>query len=528
MKKSLLISALILILFACKSKTNQQENSTENDISKIGLPAVIEGKILNQDVYPHVKTIELIIADFDGRQTEYIADIPASGEFRFEFYPKTKREIKLRPIEDVLIIAPGDSLYVITDFEDIGNTIFSGTGAQLNKEISLFRNQYLGRYSDSNNESYFEFKEICEKKKKENIDKMLLFKQKHNASNDFEYWAKKQMELDFSRALFRYPSHYFLQTGEDFENQEAYYTFIADLESVFDDSIVVSDYFELSKYLLGKKKSPFLGEHLKLKNNLDSTLKGEEFEHSFIANKIDNTENYLNLYNSFINNDSTISSFMQEIMDNDNNYAAQFILYAFLDSDLKSNSTKLYETHKDFIESNVTDPFLSATLTEQYLQVKEYLENPKKLSNAILNDKPGDFSSKIAVKNNLVKKIINENPDKVLYIDIWKPGCAPDVLYKKYSKKMAEHFSEDDVEFINISLSSESNKNEVQKLIKKLEIGGKHYFPNEEEMTDLRKRFNGYPRFLLIDKEGTLVDFGNHINPANPVVKEKIENLLEK
>ena len=52
----------------------------------------------------------------------------------------------------------------------------------------------------------------------------------------------------------------------------------------------------------------------------------------------------------------------------------------------------------------------------------------------------------------------------------------------------------------------------------------------DKEWQDIVKRFNtgsSIPYYLLFDKNGVMVDFGNHLIPSHPDTKKSIEKLWE-
>lgn len=496
MKKYGLLILLATLLVSCKS---ENKGIVKSESEHAELPTIIEGRVLNREVYPHTNKVELIVENFRGQQDEFVADITETGEFRFKFYPKTRREIKLRPIEDVLIVAPGDSLYIVKDFSNISSSDISGKGAQLNQCISIFRNQYLGRYSYPYDKPYLEFKEICQKEKTESVEMAKQFQKQHQAPDDFAYWVEKQIEMDFSKALFQYPLQYYLRTKAPFEEHEVYYDFIKDLESCFENGMVVSDYFNVSQQLLNLKAKPYVAKDGGM---VDIYSFGKELIHELMSS-------------------------------GENNYLNQFLVYTFINEDLSANSLYLVDENKEFLDKHLTDPFLRSTFEEQYLRVKDYRENPKKRSDAILNGDYGDLGQRgeaVSVhRHNIIKNIIEEHPQKVLYIDVWATWCKPCIDNMFYSKILMNHFEGQDIEFVYVCFNEQK---EAQPIIQKYGIErGRHYFMNTEETDAFLKRFRllsncGIPYYLLVNKDGIIVDYGTYLSPKSAITKHKIEQLL--
>ncbi len=192
MKHSLLFILTILIFSSCsKSKVEYHPDK----------PCVIYGQIYNLQIYPNVKTITLKLNQFAGEFEEFTAEIDSSGNFRFDFYPKLKREVELTSIEDIIVVAPGDSVYVEKDFESVGKTIFKGDHILLNANISRFRKYYLGNYILDDRMGVNEFEKFCTQQKTQFYTKLETYRRRYKTDEEFENWAHLTIELDYYKAL---------------------------------------------------------------------------------------------------------------------------------------------------------------------------------------------------------------------------------------------------------------------------------------------------------------------------------------
>jgi thiol-disulfide isomerase/thioredoxin len=493
-------------LLGCTTKSDKKDISTRADLITnstdliLEKPAIIAGEILNQDVYPNTKELTLTIPGFEGDKMVYTAEIKESGVFRFEIYPKTKREIHLSPIEDVIIISPGDSLYILKDFKDIGNSIFSGDGANLNHAISKFRGQYLGRYPTDYQQSYNDFKKSCEQKRTNNYKRLTDFVLENNYSDDFVNWANKQIELDFCKALFKYPRQHFIRTKKKLTDSIDYFSFIEKFEQNIDNSIVLADYFNVTQQFMN-----FQIFNLQKKYRQEIEQKDTIFD--LLLDDLFSTT--------------------------DNNYLAQFTVSSYLNIYLNSNKTEWIDYCSDQIESKINDPFLRNNLQEHYDRINDFNHNPKHFSNAILNNE-NDFEINSGIsldpptENNIVKELIAENNGNVIYIDFWATWCPPCIHYMQYSRQLINEFKDEDVVFAFICINS--NENLWKEKLKELNIGGQHIYCDPVKTREIRKRFgfSGIPYYMLINKKGTIVDFGHHLNPQSEYVKLEIEKLLDK
>ncbi len=502
----IILTLLTFALIACnnisKKGSNNKPSETSlgeerNNLEK--QKSIISGRIVNRSIYPHIKELKLTIPDFDGNKRVFISELPESGEFRFEIFPITKREISLTSVEDILVIAPGDSLYIEKDFKDIGKpTIFSGDRAQLNSELIKFREEYLGRYPTNYQQDYLKFKEYCITKKAEDYQRLLEFQRKNKISDEFNTWAIKQIELDFSKALFHYYFEHFIRTKQKFTDADVYFSFIGELDNKVDNSIIMSDYFKLSESLVQYKIRKFRSD-----NNYQAVL-----------------------------NDSTVSLIIKEEFSSTNSFLNQFSLCSFLNISLRSNKTNWIDNNIGLIETKINDPFLKKNLKEHYDRVAEFNENPKRFSNALLEDENIEINNQLSLnsdfKKNIVRSIIETNPGKVIFVDFWATWCPPCIYYMGYSKKLMEYFAGKEVEFVFICINSREDLWDQK--IKELNLGGNHYYCNSEETRAIRKRFgfSGVPYYMLINKEGEIVDFGLHLVPISDFAKQEIEKLINE
>ena len=135
----------------------------------------------------------------------------------------------------------------------------------------------------------------------------------------------------------------------------------------------------------------------------------------------------------------------------------------------------------------------------------------------------------VSLKNsfNVVKRIVDENSGNVIYVDIWAPWCPPCIVEMPDSKTLSNYFSNKDVTFVYLNIGGTDKQ--WKEIINKYELSGIHYYLTNKEWIDVMNSFhaNNIPYYLLFDKEGIMVDFGNHLRPSIPETRSAIEKLLE-
>lgn len=502
------LGSMICFLSGCYNK--DEHRKTENDNYQVfdsitiplGDPVVITGIVLNKEVYAHVKEITLEIPDFKGFETKYTTLIGPDGSFKFKIFPIIAREISLKPIADVLIVHPGDSLYIEKDFKDIANAKFSGDAAELNNNVNKFLSgYYLGRYNNGKyNLKPEDYKRYCESYRNEAYTRLTTFRKEHKTTDEFFKWSKTTIEIDYYSALLHYLMYKKLSSQTKVDSPNNYYDFLYDLNQLFDNSVICSNYFKLINNYYNDYLGPLVIKKYK------GEVKRDHKRDSLFINEISNSSK-----NDLIN---------------------QFVVSHYFNRLLDSHETEMFEENSGFINSKIKEPFLLKTLSDRYKYIKDYNTNPTNLSNSMLgqsdfkNESPG-IALNGPMRKDLVNKIIEGNKNKVVYIDFWAAWCAPCFPEMQHSNRLIQKYAGQNIEFVFICLSDSVI---AQQKIKELNIGGKHYFCNSDESIFFQNKygFQVIPHYVLIDRTGTIVDFGTSLRPSNQRTVEKIDKLLNE
>jgi thiol-disulfide isomerase/thioredoxin len=147
------------------------------------------------------------------------------------------------------------------------------------------------------------------------------------------------------------------------------------------------------------------------------------------------------------------------------------------------------------LAADIENPFLKKEADRLFL--KNFPEGGKKAYE--LPDTPEAI---------IFNDIIEPFKGKFLLVDFWATTCGPCVYNIKNHKSMREKYKNSpDVDFVYITDDSGSPYNNYIKFIKEQELTNT-YRLTADQYSYLRQlfRFNGIPRYVLVDREGLIVD----------------------
>jgi len=186
--------------------------------------------------------------------------------------------------------------------------------------------------------------------------------------------------------------------------------------------------------------------------------------------------------------------------------------YAFSES-LKNNKEAAWNV-LTALTSNIPESFLRSEADRLFL--KNFPEEQRTAYKL-----PDTYEAKI------FKDLITSFKGKFLLVDFWATTCGPCVYNIRQHKTLREQYKDNpNVDFVFITSEGESPLNAYNNFVKEQELKNT-YRINADQYRYLRQlfRFNGIPRYVLVDKEGKIMD-DNYNARSN--LDEKLKELTKK
>ncbi len=285
------------------------------------------------------------------------------------------------------------------------------------------------------------------------------------------------------------------------------------------------DFLLYESFVLESEKTSFLqnyqkwhGEFIKDPDFIVSNKYPNPFEKINISNEKllahPDFIKYLSGYISFKMADNTTSdNYLKQLETIEREIKNQKIKdrYAYEQTKLGISQTKILD--------EVYNKYMSMVENKAYRdEIEEIYSNLKKISKGAVSP----MFELYDINNCLVT--LESLRGKLVYIDIWGTWCIPCIKEIPVLKALEKEFRGKDIYFVSISIkdTKENFKNFV--LEKELE-GIQLFAPNSDISFFNDYQLKTVPRFILIDKEGKILD-ANAYKPSDPKLKELIMGYL--
>lgn len=162
----------------------------------------------------------------------------------------------------------------------------------------------------------------------------------------------------------------------------------------------------------------------------------------------------------------------------------------------------------------------------ELIKNEEYIAEFKTLLAKLDALKPGNKAPTFAYTD-INGELINSEDlkGKVIYIDVWATWCGPCMREIPHLKALEEELHNKDIAFVSISI--DGDKDAWEKMVAKKELKGYQLFAEGEWKSDIITNYaiKGIPRFILIDKNGNLVNANADRPSSEEVIKKQLIEL---
>ena len=115
---------------------------------------------------------------------------------------------------------------------------------------------------------------------------------------------------------------------------------------------------------------------------------------------------------------------------------------------------------------------------------------------------------------------------KYVYIDVWATWCGPCKREIPFLKDIEQKYHDKNIEFVSVSIDKVSDRDKWKSMIANQALGGIQLLADNDWKSSFVTDYqiNGIPRFILIDKEGNIVD-PNAPRPSSTKLGELLTTL---
>lgn len=512
MKTIIKIVTVLITISSLGGCNNSTEPETKYDGTKPG-PIIVAGKILNRQ--KKLDVVSVLVNDIALYQqlsfNDEINRTDSTFHIVFERYLPQDMFLQYGDALISFFASPGDSIFIELSADLLNNNEkflrnikFSGDKEEFNKLLTIYRaNTYHNPefvrwfYEFQNKNSPEIVIKMYDSIKQASYHYLTEFCKKYDPPDELKEFLKYDIKMDYTTGLSYYPVQYGISNGLvkfDFVSSSFYDFMKFPLPEV---ALINSQTF----FFIGLYFSEYVYAHLwdKLKNE------GKIF---------DTIKNGKQRFEFKVDIDS--AKFAYAIQITKDPLLKQLVIAWYFAGELKNKDTEFFDSHKDTFDKYVTKPFLRGPLLEYYNKVKddvktELIKTDKGLKN------PGEV---------LLNKILRENQGKVIYLDCWSTSCGPCIKELPASGELMKKFDKNKVAFVYLCMDSDSAR--WKKIVNEIVPEGKHYLSNKIESRYLYKILSvqQIPRYILINKEGKIVEEGRQLSPSFGKIEIKIRELL--
>ena len=219
----------------------------------------------------------------------------------------------------------------------------------------------------------------------------------------------------------------------------------------------------------------------------------------------------------------------------------------YSNKDLVSNDPLAYtKNNLNYVQQNISSPALASILVDQYASEYvgrygvDHLDEIAPIYNAKVTcpDKKAEFDkicnqwARIAkgqpspdfkyMDINGKEVSLADLAGKYVYIDVWATWCGPCRGELPHLKELENKYKGKNIHFV--SISCDQDKAAWEKMVKDDKLEGIQLHTGGDRNFMEAYRINGIPRFILLDREGKIID-ANMSRPSDPQTVKTFNSL---
>jgi len=461
MKKLVTLLTFVFLLIACQSEKKEEKLNYE----------ILSGQV------KHAPFKKIVLQDIKGKKSDELL-LDDQGNFKDTLYlPKSYYKFNLGNQYTWIYLKPGDNLQISLDYKDFDKTLtYTGKGAEVNNYLAK---KMLKRIELQPKSSYGYFAKLSEKDFVKLQDS--IYNVYDELLKDFENKSKNPEKDEFVRL-------------ERFRNKTYRAAYLSRYPVVIRYFTHNADYHVSKDY-----PKPFEGIDVNDERFLQIP-NGQQIIMELLGDKV-----------SAQNNGKKTDPYERLLMiDKEINNPSLKENLAYKEANFNISYTKKPEAYYQLFDKLVKNDSLKQIVKEKYDRVVVMV--------------PGTPSPDFTAYDINGKEYhLKDFAGKALYIDLWATWCAPCLEEVPHLEKLKQQYKGKDITFL--SLDVYDRKEKWEQMIKEKKMGGWQLINTDRKMPFLKKYVvDGIPRFILLDKEGKVVD----ANAPRPSSGKELTDLIDK
>jgi thiol-disulfide isomerase/thioredoxin len=224
-----------------------------------------------------------------------------------------------------------------------------------------------------------------------------------------------------------------------------------------------------------------------------------------LMNKEDSTQNE--------NPDSSLNKVLTVIRGFNNKKVADYMLFYEINQQLLYQGVKGFDKYYTYFRKHNNDSSYAAVIASNYA---------KKMK--LAPGMPAPLFTCADIDSNRVS--LESFKGKYVYIDFWATWCSPCRKERPYFLKLESDYKGKNIVFISISL--DNNKKAWEDAVRQTKGAGISLIAEAGRNSAVSRAYqvSGIPTFVLIDKEGKIID-SQAERPSTKAIRETLDDLLK-